>query len=720
MTTERPSAFLQRWAWEGPPEPGQRGCSLGNPDCFLRADSRANLDGFWLAVNGRWYSGELTLRLPANLWTLRSVVYAPAYQAAVYASVSRRIEQRLFVPAEGAQAILWLRGAGFAAGETLELICDWRIAAARSETHRQQPHRDCERQWGLDLVTPAGLLARPHDAGADRQALEISHPFRETLWAEPSRVRLLLAVPSDSRGSLEFWVRLRVFATLTTPLAPALTEREERGDTPVAATSLPALEEANDRVLSEAATDFAEAERALTEPLRIFWAEADSSTLIPQPLTPGNPDARSPEDWKPRKPDVLSPAVQNALAWGVIGSRRVWHRYGTGDWGFTNDPPGNVVVTRDAAWFALGADHFAPDWSWALLETLCRHAVYPEGKVAEYVRLNTDEIARDDYGLNLNDATPLFLLMAEHHWRTVGRDAWSVGRTESPPAARQTQRYAEQVRRETAVEDRKSKVESLYPLFRGAAEWILRQRGADGLVWCDGRGTNAWGTASWRNIIPGYRLAGAVTELNALCVAALRAAARLAQWFGEAAELRHFQEEAARLDAAMAQLVDPQTGYFLLNRDENGPNAALTVDLAFPALCQAGPEEARVRTLLRLAEPDFLGPRGVLTIGRNDPAYHPRFGWGLMGGSWPNATAWVAAALAPYRPALAWDLAERIARALRPQTGIEPGVSVPGQFPEWFDGDTGESAGMSLSPWMPATYVWLICEGLVSGRIGPS
>ena len=51
-----------------------------------------------------------------------------------------------------------------------------------------------------------------------------------------------------------------------------------------------------------------------------------------------------------------SPVIRRAVAWGKVGSRRVWHRYGTGDWGFTNDPPGNTVVTRDAAWFVFGAD----------------------------------------------------------------------------------------------------------------------------------------------------------------------------------------------------------------------------------------------------------------------------------------------------------------------------------------------------------------------------
>ena len=372
-------------------------------------------------------------------------------------------------------------------------------------------------------------------------------------------------------------------------------------------------------------------------------------------------------------------AVGKAFAWGIIGSQRVWHRFANGDWGFTNDPPGNTIVTRDTAWFLFGADHFARDWSHKLLETLRKHAVYPEGKIAEYVRIAPEGVTRDDYNLNINDATPLYILAAEHHLRCTGYRKF---------------------------------LQTLYPSVRNAAGWILKQRREEGLVWCDGKGTNVWGSCGWRNIIPGYRLTGAVTELNALCVAALRAAASLADQSGDKAHQARFAAGAAELDAAMTQLVDPNTGYFLLNREESGPNPQLAIDLALPALFQAGPEEARVRTLLRLVEDDFRHPKGLRTLSRDDPAYHPRFAWGLMGGSWPNATAWAAAALYPYRPERAYRLAEEIAFSLFPETWGLPGVSVPGQFPEWFDGDTGESCGMSLSPWMPATYVWLIAEGL--------
>ncbi|HZO88694.1 MAG TPA: hypothetical protein VFB38_10185 [Chthonomonadaceae bacterium] len=614
-------------AWEGAPERAQRGSSLGNADCFLRADAEANLDGFWLAANNRWYTGQLSLRVIApNGLALRRVVYAPAYQAAIYGhTAGASWEKRLFVAATGPRAYLWIRGRGLENSGTVEIACEWRVGAARSEMHRAQPAwQDCERQWKLDTEFADGLRFLPRDDGADGLMLWASQTPQQRALAEPAFVRLRFAVPVDAEGRLDFWLCLTAWAD------PA----QEAEDTP-----------------PPAAAAFAGMQRALAE------------VVGPEPEPPAN-----------RR------LVERAVGWGKVCSRRVWHCYAAAEAGFTNDPPGNTIVTRDAAWFVFGADHFAPQWSRALLETLARHAVYPSGKIAEYVRLAPTGGERDDYRLNINDATPLFVLAIDHHWRQTG--------------------------------DRAA-LEALYPAARGAAQWILAQRRDDGLVWCDGRGTNVFGIGGWRNILPGYRLAGALTELNAECVAALRAAARLAEAAGDAAHRPLFAQGASQLDAAMAQLIDPQTGLFLLNRDERGPNLMLALDLALPALFAAGPEEARIRTLLRLTEPDFAHPHGLCTLSKNDPAYHPRFGWGLMGGSWPNATAWGAAALAPYRPQRAWELAEALARTLFPETWNAPaGVGVPGQFPEWFDGDTGQSAGMSLSPWMPATYVWLVREAL--------
>jgi hypothetical protein len=58
-----------------------------------------------------------------------------------------------------------------------------------------------------------------------------------------------------------------------------------------------------------------------------------------------------------------------------------------------------------------------------------------------------------------------------------------------------------------------------------------------------------------------------------------------------------------------------------------------------------------------------------------------------------------------------------------PEDPAAGGHLVPGEFPEWFDGETFESRGMAMSPWMPPTYLWLGVEGLcgvAAGDITPT
>jgi hypothetical protein len=58
-----------------------------------------------------------------------------------------------------------------------------------------------------------------------------------------------------------------------------------------------------------------------------------------------------------------------------------------------------------------------------------------------------------------------------------------------------------------------------------------------------------------------------------------------------------------------------------------------------------------------------------------------------------------------------------------PENPAAGGHLVPGEFPEWFDGESFESRGMAMSPWMPPTYLWLGVEGLcgvAAGGVTPS
>ncbi len=611
--------LLPDGTWIGKRTQAPRGCSLGNASTFLRATSLADVDGVWLAENGHWYTGELSVTpLPMADWEVQDVVYAPEYQGVIYQRADgAEIVKKLLLDTKRASLQISLEAHYLPEGTPLTCAVRWRTGAALSDIHRQQPYGYIEKRWS-SRVTKNAVYAVSTAQEEKTQQLASSAPFEKPRWTEPNLFTAEFRCIANDLGRLDASICL----TIEAEDIPKSTHLPIK---PMEDTSLP------------------------------------DNSLIPY-----------------------------AHQWGQVCSHRVFHRYGTGDWGFTNDPPGNTVVTRDCAWYIFGSDYFAPELSAKLLTTLKKHCIYPSGKVAEYVRLERGNISIDDYGLNINDATPLFLLALahHHHLRNLQGQPYPLAETQAD-----------------------------FALAKQCADWILQQSNADGLVWCDAKGTNVWGIGGWRNIIPAYRLAGALTELNALCVAALRAVARLATYAQQPELAEKYSLYTENLNKAMSQLVNPDTGMFYLNRDENGVNPQIAVDCAFPALFHAGPEEAQQRTLLRLLEPDFRCSHGILTLSRNDTAFHPRYGWGLMGGSWYNATAWVSAALSRYDTAGAWQLAEQLAAALFPRSEVSRGVSVPGQFPEWYDPERAESAGMSLSPWMPATFVWLIEEGLKEGGV---
>ena len=126
------------------------------------------------------------------------------------------------------------------------------------------------------------------------------------------------------------------------------------------------------------------------------------------------------------------------------------------------------------------------------------------------------------------------------------------------------------------------------------------------------------------------------------------------------------------------------------------------------------------RILDLLYSPTFYTPYGIHTVAQAEAEYHPNFGHGLMGGLWPNLTAWVAyAGRARYPDRLAAMMSSLYALSEVADPAAE-GHLVPGEFPEWFDGETLESRGMAMSPWMPPTYLWLGVEGLAGVTVRPA
>jgi glycogen debranching enzyme len=385
---------------------------------------------------------------------------------------------------------------------------------------------------------------------------------------------------------------------------------------------------------------------------------------------------------------VLTPdqTINMGVQWSKVNMLRVMAHYPQGR-AFTNEPGvSSAVVGRDAAWFVYGNDHFLPEFSRSLLDAFAARQ-YPDGRIPEYYNAVTNAI--DDYGLNINDDTPLFILAVNHHYRATGDRLWLT---------------------------------QIYPAVTAAARCILAQRDQQGLVSCSARDPrgNVWASAGWRNVIPEYTLNGAVTEINAECAAALRAVGHLAHNLGRPeAEQREFSDAAASLRASMdAQLINAENGLYYLNIDADGiAHTDVTGDQVFPVMLRTCREDVGYRIVSRLNHPDFWTPAGLRTASTGDPLYNPARNVGLIGGVWPGLTWWYAFAAARYHP-------ELLVRALAASfahyaSNPKQNNTVPGQLSEWFDGESLVNRGMRLSPWEPPRFLWAAVEGVCGVVLQP-
>ncbi len=123
------------------------------------------------------------------------------------------------------------------------------------------------------------------------------------------------------------------------------------------------------------------------------------------------------------------------------------------------------------------------------------------------------------------------------------------------------------------------------------------------------------------------------------------------------------------------------------------------------------------RIIRRLTDPDFWTSAGLRTASRMDSRYSPSQDVGLVGGVWPGMTWWFAFAAARYYP----ELMVRALRIAFEHYSRHPRVynTVPGQFSEWFDGESLINRGMRLSPWEPPRFLWAAVEGVAGLMVGP-
>jgi hypothetical protein len=370
------------------------------------------------------------------------------------------------------------------------------------------------------------------------------------------------------------------------------------------------------------------------------------------------------------------PTVNRGVLWAKANTLRIETRAPTG-WAFTNDPTrSNNSVGRDTAWFAYGASYLTPNF---VCDSLLAYVERQEksGLIVEYYDIRTGKT--EDYGLNINDDTPLMIIALWHHYSVTGDEDF---------------------------------LRQVYGAAVKAARYILSQRNHQGLVWCSATGTNVWGICSWRNVIPNFRLSGAVTVVNAECYSALTTVSHMARELGKHEESAEFRREAEALRTAINEhLLDPESGLYYLHIDLAGqPRSDVTSDLLFPLIFSVAEDGTATRIIARLSDADFWTPAGMHTTPRDSPTYTPSGGWGLLGGVWVAVSFWYAFAAARYAPSF---MAYALSSTFR-NYSIDPrGTNtVPGQFSEWLNGATLVNEGMMLSPWFPPRYLWAAIEGM--------
>ena len=373
--------------------------------------------------------------------------------------------------------------------------------------------------------------------------------------------------------------------------------------------------------------------------------------------------------------------VNRGVLWAKANMLRT-ELYAPTGWCFVNDPTrSNNSVGRDTASFAIGSDFVTPEFSRESLRWYFRNA-QRNGKIVEYYDVRNGE--SNDYGLNVNDDTPLVILALNHHHLVTGDLDF---------------------------------IRESYPAAKRAAEYLLDQRDARGLVWCTSTKTGMWGIVGWRNIIDDYRISGASTEVNSECFAALVAMAEMAEALGKKRDKQRFEREAARCArrlTATCSILRPDS---TISTSTSTTGRAPTSRPTCSSRCCSESPTTRPRRASSAASACLpFGQRpGIRTVPRDDLEYSPTQSWGLLGGVWVGLTFVYAMAAARFNPGfMAYALSTSFQHYSR-----DPGRNntVPGQFSEWLHGETLANQGMMLSPWYPPRYVWSAIEGACGLRV---
>jgi len=372
-------------------------------------------------------------------------------------------------------------------------------------------------------------------------------------------------------------------------------------------------------------------------------------------------------------PDNL---LTHGVQWAKACLLRPFSHYKIGE-AFTNDPGhSSNIVGRDMAWYIHGSDFVKPEAGCSMLRIFAGHQ-REDGLIPEYINGNSGK--SEDFGFNINDNTPLFLMAVAHHIKATAH--WDC-------------------------------LNDLYESACKAGECILAARDENGLIKCTADGLGPKSIVGWRNVLQNEQITGVVTEVNSECYAALQSLSELARLKGYRSEGDHYADEAEKLKHAINKhLINPKNGLYVRNIDLMGNVfTQATADLVFPLICGVADADTSEIVNARLAERDFMSDAGIRVLPIGNPHYDPSFESGCLGGVWPGVTWWYSMSAAKIDPKM---MAESLKRAYSHYVA-NPKVynTVPGQFSEWSDGQTLVNRGMRLSPWEPPRYIWAAVEGL--------
>jgi hypothetical protein len=607
------------------------GASFGNPETFLKLTPQSDVAGLWSALDDQEYCGRWITHvfIGGERAQPRETVFRAAYQETAYICGRLAMRKRTFLPMRGDHMqVVYMQ-------VTIENPTDEPYDAAVM----------CDVHYPA-FVWPGMYKVPDQDQRAKRvETREQNHVMVSATRGRDREVRVfasdaeVAATYAGDRGfSRTFRAHVPPRASATVSLRMAISNRGDR-----AALSALRKSPAADVALAQA---------------EAFYEDVAHSAII---MTP-------------------DPVINRAYQWAKINTVRVQHRFPAG-WGFTNDPSQDIVVVRDAAWYATGSDYVTPQFTREMLDLVAEHGIEEGGKITEYILAAADPPTSADYDLNINDDTPLIVGAVYHHYALTG--------------------------------DREV-LERYWPMVRGACDWILKQI-VDGLVYSHSQEANVWGIAGWRNIIPQSQISGFVTEINSECAHALRVGARLAQDAGDGERAERYLLSSERLtDEINRRLISDRHGFYLLNIDPEGvAHHDLTGDQIFPVLFGVASNDRKRAVLDLLYTSNFWTPFGVRTVARGQETYDPDYGLQLLGGVWPNLTAWVAYSSKTYSPRKLVAGMRNIWKISEVENPRAYQNVVPGLFPERLSGETYKSRGMTMSPWMPPTYVWLAFEGLL-------